>query len=223
MKKNKFLKLASGLLMLVLITCCAVSGTFAKYVTTGGASDVAQVAKWGMTITFTEDKAFAAESILNANYTEGTGATVVASSTYNVIAPGTEGTLANVNVKGKPEVKFNLDVVVDLDLGAKWTTTGTDVYCPLLITINGTTFKIDATNDTTAKLETAVENAIKDYYNGTYEANDSTFETGKVLVVTWAWGFDGDHVKDTALGDKAANGDAPVINFSITITATQID
>ena len=44
MKKNKFLRLASFMLIACLATCCAVGGTFAKYVTSDNASDSARVA-----------------------------------------------------------------------------------------------------------------------------------------------------------------------------------
>lgn len=45
MKKNRFMRLASILLVLVMITCCAISGTLAKYTKTiDGESDTARVA-----------------------------------------------------------------------------------------------------------------------------------------------------------------------------------
>ena len=53
MKKNKMMRLASGLLVAVLITTSTISGTFAKYVTTADAKDEARVAKFGVVITAT--------------------------------------------------------------------------------------------------------------------------------------------------------------------------
>ena len=50
MRKNKFLRLASVMLMLCLITTCAISGTFAKYTTSDEALDSARVAKWGVAV-----------------------------------------------------------------------------------------------------------------------------------------------------------------------------
>ena len=50
MKKNRMMRLASGLLVAVLMTTSMISGTFAKYVTTASASDNARVAKWGVTL-----------------------------------------------------------------------------------------------------------------------------------------------------------------------------
>ena len=39
MRKNKAMRLASGLLVAVMLTTCIISGTFAKYVTTNKAED----------------------------------------------------------------------------------------------------------------------------------------------------------------------------------------
>lgn len=51
MKKNKMMRAASALLIAVLLTTCAVSGTFAKYTTSETGSDTARVAKWGVEVT----------------------------------------------------------------------------------------------------------------------------------------------------------------------------
>ena len=47
MKKNTMMRLASVLLIAVLMSTCAISGTFAKYVTSDSSSDSARVARWG--------------------------------------------------------------------------------------------------------------------------------------------------------------------------------
>ena len=46
MKKNKMMRIASALLVAVILTTCAISGTFAKYVTSTPGSDSARVAKF---------------------------------------------------------------------------------------------------------------------------------------------------------------------------------
>ena len=48
------MRVASALLVAVLLSTCAISGTFAKYVTEGSGSDTARVAKFGVTVTATE-------------------------------------------------------------------------------------------------------------------------------------------------------------------------
>ena len=47
MKKNVMMRVASALLVAVLMTTCAISGTFAKYTTTASGKDAARVANWG--------------------------------------------------------------------------------------------------------------------------------------------------------------------------------
>ena len=47
MKKNRMMRLASILLVLVLMTSSVVGGTFAKYTTSVEGYDTARVAKWG--------------------------------------------------------------------------------------------------------------------------------------------------------------------------------
>ena len=50
MKKNKMMRIASILMVATLITTCAISGTFAKYVTKASGEDKARVAKWGIVL-----------------------------------------------------------------------------------------------------------------------------------------------------------------------------
>ena len=51
MKKNRMMRLASVLLVCVLLTTSVISGTFAKYVTSVESTDEARVANWGFTAT----------------------------------------------------------------------------------------------------------------------------------------------------------------------------
>ena len=46
MKKNKMMRFASVLLVAVLLSTCAISGTFAKYTSSGSATATATIAKW---------------------------------------------------------------------------------------------------------------------------------------------------------------------------------
>ncbi len=50
MRKNKMMRAASGLMVLTMLSTCAISGTFAKYVTEDRANDTARVAKWGVAL-----------------------------------------------------------------------------------------------------------------------------------------------------------------------------
>lgn len=204
MKKNKILRLASVMLMLCLITTCAISGTFAKYTTDGTAEDTARVAKWGVTVNVTGADLFTDE------YNGGK-----VSADADVVAPGTAGTLAGITISGSPEVAVNVKFAATLELGDKWTTTGTDVYCPIVFTVGTTEYKIDGTTiKTVAELETAVQNAIN--------AISATFPVGTpittdALIVKWSWAQSVDDAKDTILGN-AFNAE---IDLDIVITVEQ--
>ena len=204
MKMNKFIRLASVMLMLCLITTCAISGTFAKYTTDGTASDTARVAKWGVTVNVTGSDLFA------ESYNGGQ-----VSATEDVVAPGTSGTLAGITISGSPEVAANVKFDATLDLGDKWTTTGTDVYCPIVFTVGTTDYKIDGTTiKTVAELEEAVQDAINDL-SATFPVD--TPITAAALVVEWSWAQSVDDAKDTILGD-AFNA---AIDLDIVITVEQ--
>jgi hypothetical protein len=118
MKKNKMMRIASVLLIVTLLSTCAISGTFAKYVTTAEGEDTARVAKWGITIEtsgsmFSDSYVSTDEGYISAF---GDGALSVKSDNEDqVVAPGTtsnvDGNHALVaTVSGRPEVatRFSL-------------------------------------------------------------------------------------------------------------------
>ena len=53
MKKNTMMRIASVLMVAVLLSTCAISSTFAKYVSSDSATDTARIAKWGVEVTAT--------------------------------------------------------------------------------------------------------------------------------------------------------------------------
>ena len=218
MFKNKFLKLASILLMLCLITTCGVSGTFAKYTTGGTATDSARVAKWGVNVTVTGEDAF--KTIY--------GTTVKSSGTHKVVAPGTNGSLGTVTITGTPEVAVNVTYDVSLTLTG-WTD-GANDYCPLVFTIGGETYGLTGiktsskatpthTYGTIAELISAVEGAIEGI-NNSYAAGTNLSGKGNISA-SWEWAFSGnDDAKDTALGTALT---PPTVEFSLTVSVTQVD
>ena len=111
MKKNKIMRIASVLLVAVLISTCAISGTFAKYVTKASGADKARVAKWGILVGVEGDHLF--ETTYATDDTTYTGADSVVAA-YKVldfdaedmdrdVAPGTKGAIT-ATVVGTPEV-----------------------------------------------------------------------------------------------------------------------
>ena len=220
------MRLASSLLVAVLLTTSVISGTFAKYVTSDEASESARVAKWGVTVDVTGDavgEAYAegADSVEVSYDTET--ATVKASDKENVLAPGTKGTLVSIDVEGKPEVEVKIETVATLVMTG-WAVDITDdntdnpvYYCPVVIVVGSNTYSGNSYPNID-DFVSAVLGAINS--NTTYNPNDD-LSVAKDLDVTWKWEFEGnDDVKDTALGNLL---DAPTISFTCKVTATQVD
>ena len=250
MKKNNMLRIASVLLVAVLLSTCAVSGVFANYQTKGTTNDSARVAKWGVTIDATTDaigNVMFSDSYKDEgtkyNATEkGTDITVQADTEgTNVVAPGTNGTLAKFDIAGKPEVDVKVTYTADVEL-KNWEvvmdeTTGAKTKCPIVITVNTVDYyvggqdKSGATIDDAAELAGAVKAAIEAVTND-YDANtdlseaDGAVNVGNDLVVSWKWvaSTEKDAIaNDTALGNAAATATAASIALTVNVSIDQID
>ena len=247
MKKHWTMRVAVLMVALTLITSCFVSGTYAKYVTSGSATDQARVAKFGVTVTATGsafgtsyyDVLQTESNQISATYTAGTDSVKSdgTGGTYTkVVAPGTGDDVAVITLTGTPEVDVRVSVAATLSLTG-WTTDGTDEYCPIVFTVNGQTYGTNDSNATNksadvAALITAVQNAInaltRDYEALTNLATATNAANQPILPISWAWPFStsaANDIKDTALGDRAAAdvADAAHIDITITTTVTQID
>ena len=235
MRKNKMMRAASGLLVAVLLSTCAISGTFAKYTTSADGTDSARVAKWGFqptTIDLTNlfDDAYATTgeaAVYNAN-----GNTVKATSERtDVIAPGTKGsatfgfTYGGDNSVTAPEVayKFTVD------------TTGSN--CASSIQSNDNIkWRLDGgTWGSWTDLITAIRN-LSGAATGEQKYNPGDLPTAfntsnPIHTVEWKWIFDenaentekntaNQDATDTEMGNAA---ELAKVTLKITVTATQID
>lgn len=219
--KNKFMRLAAIMLVLVLATSCFVGGTFAKYVTEGKADDTARVAKFGVTVTATGDEAFKTEY----------GTTVKSSNEDKLVAPGTNGDLGSVAIAGTPEVSVKVTYEADVTLTGWMAKDPSDaeateaLYFPIVVKVNGTA--VDTSDCTTldavaTAIETAINGTAKTYDPLTNLANESANK----VTVTWEWPFstsDTNDILDTYLGDKAAAGTASTITVVMAATVEQVD
>lgn len=230
MKKNTMMRLASALLVLVLLTTCAISGTFAKYTSTANATDKARVAYWGWATDATIDF-----DLFDGEYdTVGDAATVDSENGDNVVAPGTTKSETfvfayapngNVNATA-PEVDYNFTV----------TFTATGSYDDLddnenfYWTLNGTKYETVADLTAAVLALSGEADGSCDYKHGTLPAAFATQAEGEnaannavVNTIGWTWVFsedaDGDAF-DTAMGN-AQNLDN--VTFAISITATQLN
>lgn len=230
MKKNTMMRVASALLVAVLLTTCAISGTFAKYVTSDSATDSARVAKFGVTVEVDGDDAFATSyKTENSTYKETMTYSVVADA--NVVAPGTAMKDAlTFTIAGTPEVAvevaFAVTDIKDVKLPAgtylDWTKADYDAddvnydadtdaiekfalandYHPIVWTL---TVSDEGENNviktgTLTEIETAINAYIEAKPN--YEAGTKLDET---YTLSWAWAFDqGQDAADTYLGNVAA-------------------
>ena len=226
MKKNVMMRVASVMLVLVLMTSSVISGTFAKYVTKGESTDSARVAKFGVTVTANGD--MFSQGYEDAKYTSIT--TEGSASVWNksgdgmdLVAPGTEGSLTKMTLTGTPEVDVRVSYAAEVEISDNWVVAG-DTYFPLVISVNGTPVSY-AVDDDIADIEQAIEDAIAAYTKDYQHNTDLSSVAGDSLAITWQWPFstgDANDVKDTALGDKAVAEDI-TITVAITTTVTQID
>jgi len=229
MKTNRMMRLASGLLICVLLTTSVIGGTFAKYTTQATAKGEARVAKWGVTFT-------AGSDLFAASYT-GTGAnsaTVTVQTTAadtKLVAPGTEGTgfdlSAQIADDKKPEVSYVVEIKLDGTPKVptlKYKTDGTGAseatYEPIKFDIyNGSTaIKEDATlTDLTTGIYYIYDVATDKYYmdddrDGVLDDSEkaSGKETSPEIKIKWKWKIESatdgalNSKLDTILGDKAA-------------------
>lgn len=251
MKKNRFIKLASGLLVLCLMTTCVIGATLAKYTTAKDTQDSARVAKWGVRISAAANSAFKTEYDKDDDsYTKG-AVTVKSSSTDKVVAPGTSDSAAQFSISGTPEVavrlSFAMTVVneVKLTAGTYTNTDGATVtlgsdYNPIKWTLKKNDTHVEgadtnvegAVNLTLAEMATFLST-----YHVDYAPNTDLSATVPTYKLYWAWAFDGNDKADSILGDLAANVSgikkdsndiaasdySTQVSYKLTITATQID
>ena len=231
MKKNKMLRIASVLLVAVMMSTCAISGTFAKYVTSGDAEDSARVAKWGVTIETSSDlfdEVYARTSTEDKHKTI-TNTVVVDTAGTNLVAPGTTKSI-NFSISGSPEVAVEVNFAFTATSDVKipeGTTVATGVtldkdYTPVVFTLkkNGTVLETGTLSDIATKF-----NSLSAVYGP-----NSTALAGS-YTLTWVWDFEGANTinaADTYLGNVAAGTKTDantntVIDFDFTITVTQID
>ena len=243
MKKNVMMRVASVLLICVLLTSSVISGTFAKYVTTDAGSDTAQVAKWGVVVKANPASLFA-QGYKDGSYdatADVDAASVWSKADLDLVAPGTQGELADFTVTGTPEVDVEVTYTAELTLTGWFLDAdkdgvqdpGEDEYCPLVFTVNGETYGTTVTSATNkyasvAELITAVQNAIVDsdeVYQHNTNLGDNVYGD---LAVSWKWEFvTGDAAtndpKDTTLGDAAAAGYPAKVTLNVSCTVTQVD
>ena len=119
--KNKTIALASliaaGAGVTTLLTMSVISGSFAKYITSGTGTDSARAAKFGVTVT-ANGTMFASEYATDDEAVGTIAKSVISSGGEDdhVVAPGTKGELLNATITGKPEVAVKVSYEPTLTL-----------------------------------------------------------------------------------------------------------
>ena len=179
-KKHWTLRAAGLLFALVLITSCFVGGTFAKYVTSKSASDIARVARFGVKITAEDHTAFKTTYTTDATGLSIDTNTVISGDGEKVVAPGTgEDNAATLSITGKPEVAVHVELTMSgmdvfLEAGEHPDLTATsptakftlnDRYYPVVFTLKkgGT----ELASGTISKINTYLADLSKNYDAGT--------------------------------------------------------
>ena len=222
MKKNKIMRLASALLVLTLMTTCAISSTFAKYTTSTTGTDKARVAYWG----FDQD-ANTDIDLFDGEYTN-VKATGEVDGFSNVIAPGTEKSttfaFGYTNYKADkiaaPEVAYTFTVnptitgdydELNADTSFKWTLKKPgDTAATKYQTVDELLAAIKALSGDNS--------GTKTYQPGELPAAFTAAD--EIYTIGWEWDYEGNDDADTKLGNSQTLEN---VTFEITITATQID
>ena len=237
MKKNTMMRLASGLLVAVLLSTCAISGTFAKYVTSDNGSDSARVAKWGVVVAAKDFDMFKADydTTDTTLFSGSSSVSAAADDRDDVLAPGTSGSFADISITGTPEVAVNVVITPTVTVSDNWTVDGA-FYCPVIITVGGTKFcGLDYGSAASFADAIAANIAGKSAVYGP-NTNLANYYNNTNLDISWEWAFTNvEHstahntctglqtdVKDTALGDAAVSADL-TISIGIEISVTQVD
>ena len=227
--KNKFMRIAAVMLMLCLVTTCAISGTFAKYTTKATGDDSARVAYWGWK---------------DANASVELGGLFVnaydndVQSAVDVIAPGTAGS-ANFQFIYAPKTEG--DEVESPEVAYAFTVSTAGSGCADAIkknpnikwTLDGTTFETTTADGVTTyafdKLLAAIEALAGTTDNPAEDGVASYAPSADALpdiseeehTIEWEWVFytnaDQD-VVDTEMGNTNADLDVTIV---ITISAVQ--
>ena len=187
MKKNTMMRLAAVLLVVTLLTTCAISGTFAKYVSEATGTQTARVAEWDIQL---DGAQMQYTNTLTVDLFETTYQNVASADEDKVIAPGTEGGF-DFTFKNDSEVNAEYTLTAEVEMTA-------DI--PVLFNIGGEEWL------TAEEFEDAIEAKKVALDMG-----------AKVEVaVQWKWIFEDNRDQaDTALGLKG--DDTITVNFALLV------
>lgn len=208
MKKNIMMRIASVLMIAVLLTTCAISGTFAKYTSTAEVSSAASVAKWAFTVNGDDIENEQISFNLFATINDSNGSTE--NEVKNgLIAPGTTGTLEIV-------LENNSEVTAEYTLSFAKTIDSDDI--PIVYNLNNQEEDDELVWVSLDDLNQKIADADR-----TMSWNNAPATT---ITINWKWAYEAEtpntNADDTDLGAYGEET-APSITLVATLTATQKD
>lgn len=206
MKNKKSKKPLIVVAMILMIGLVAGMGamTYSRYITTTkSGTQTATAAKWGFVVTVNATDLFAtdysvAEGATLATKATGEGVAVNASSTANVVAPGTKGSMT-ISISGSAEVLAKLSITT--------TETPTEIHLGDYYPVVWTLTDGDKLNES-GKLSTVLASL-----SGTSATFDAGTSYSKTYTLSWEWALETgendddkatNNAKDTLIGYKAA-------------------
>ena len=130
MKKNMMMRIASVLLVAVLLSTCVIGGTFAKYATEATGTATATVATWNIDLNDTDMNTFTFNLFDTLKDSDKTNDETDVDTDAKVIAPGTSGSFQiklanNSQVNAGYEVEIETPQNFPTSLTFDYTSTGT--------------------------------------------------------------------------------------------------
>ena len=203
MKTNTMMRVASVLLVAVLLSTCAIAGTYAKYVSTTTGTDSARVATWDFKVNGTKanSNTFTFDLFKTILDTDGSSEGDINPADGTIIAPGTKGSF-DIILKNDSEVtaKYAIDYTV---------TNTNDI--PVEFSVDGEHWDADLADVTAG------------------DATKLAAKTGTTTItVQWRWAFergdtdDAKNTNNTADTTLGLAGEA-VLSVQAVITVEQVD
>ena len=211
MKKNKVMRFASCLLVLAIMTTCAISATFAKYTTTARGSSAATVARWSFTVNgqqiVTANPSINFNLFTTVNDTKDSTPTKESDVADGKIAPGTCGS-------------FELKLANNSEVNA--------LYSIQLSELNPSNIPLQYSVDGKTWSDSVAELSMTELTNQAINMNGNDTQ-----IVYWRWVFEGTttgaHANQTDAGDTSlglaaqTTASVPAVTITAAVTATQVD
>jgi len=202
MKSTEMKKFTAFILILTLVSCSMIGGTFAKYTNSTTGSSTATAAKWSVKINGNDIAQSGNETMtfdLFKTVNEFGTTTAETNVASGKIAPGTTGQVT-INIQNKSEVNSNYTI----DLAEK-----NEGSIPLQYSIDGTHWNDDITTlKTSLSAVSLAQNKIS------------------TQIIYWRWNFEeGTHGTQTNASDSAigAVSTLPTVTVTTTISAVQVN